>query len=271
MKILATDMDRTLLPNGHWAADPGAIDLFNRLTREHGVPVVYVTGRNLALTESAVDEFGVRPPDILIGDVGTSIRHYEGGAWRFDDGWIAHVQRVSPRWDAAAIKRAVADIDGLREQEPEHQNPFKQSYYANAGRKDAILAAIDERVAGRYDEVIVYSYDSLDDKGLIDFLPSSATKQTALEYVADAAGCAHRDVVFCGDSGNDIFPLTAGFSGVLVRNADEQLVARVREAMGRDPALRVYFAQGGFRGLNGYYTSGVLEGAYHYGLFADAS
>mgnify|MGYP000544290920 CR=1 FL=1 len=75
----------------------------------------------------------------------------------------------------------------------------------------------------------------------------------------------------CGDSSNDIFPLTAGFSGVMVRNADEQLVARVREAMGRDPALRVYFAQGGFRGLNGYYTSGVLEGAYHYGLFADAS
>ena len=54
-------------------------------------------------------------------------------------------------------------------------------------------------------------------------------------------------------------------------DADEQLVARVREAMARDPALRVYFAQGGFRGLNGYYTSGVLEGAYHYGLFADAS
>ena len=247
-----------------------AIDLFNRVTREHGVPVVYVTGRNLALTEGAVDEFGVRPPDILIGDVGTSIRHYEDGAWRFDDGWIAHVQRVSPRWDAAAIKQAVADIDGLREQEPEHQNPFKQSYYANAGRKDAILADIDDRVAGHYDEVIVYSYDSLDDKGLIDFLPNSATKQTALEYVADRAGAAREDVVFCGDSGNDILPLTAGFRGVLVRNADEQLVGNVRKAMADNPELKVYFAQGGFMGLNGYYTSGVLEGADHYGLFDNA-
>jgi len=74
--------------------------------------------------------------------------------------------------------------------------------------------------------------------------------------------------VFCGDSGNDIFPLTAGFSGVLVRNADEQLVENVQEAMAKNPDLRVYFAQGNFRGLNGNYTSGVIEGAYHYGLFS---
>jgi uncharacterized protein YuzB (UPF0349 family) len=107
----------------------------------------------------------------------------------------------------------------------------------------------------------------MDDKGLVDFLPDSATKQTALEYVAREYGCELGDVVFCGDSGNDIFPLTAGFSGVLVRNADEQLVENVRNAMSQNPQLKVYFAKGGFRGLNGNYTSGVIEGAYHYGLF----
>jgi hypothetical protein len=37
--------------------------------------------------------------------------------------------------------------------------------------------------------------------------------------------------------------------------------------MDKDPALQVYFAKGGFRGLSGYYTSGVIEGAYHYKLF----
>ena len=268
MRILATDMDRTLLPNGHWEADDNAIELFNELTRANDVLVVYVTGRNLALTEAAVAEFNVRPPDILIGDVGTSIRKHEAGEWHFDEGWIAHVRKVSPRWDAEAIKTAVADISGLLEQEAEHQNPFKQSYYADHSRQEELLAAINERVQGRYDEVIVYSYDSMDDKGLVDFLPDSATKQTALEYVAKEFGCEPGDVVFCGDSGNDIFPLTAGFSGVLVRNADEQLVENVQEAMAKNPDLRVYFAQGNFRGLNGNYTSGVIEGAYHYGLFS---
>ena len=137
MRILATDLDRTLLPNGSWPPDPGAIDLFNELTQKHDVLVVYVTGRNLNLTENAIREFGIRYPDVLIGDVGTSIRKYELNDWKLHGSWNTHVKRASPKWDA-------------------------------------------------------------------------------------------------------------------------------------DPELRLYFAKGGFKGLNGFYTSGVIEGAYHYGIFYDA-
>lgn len=267
MKILATDLDRTLLPNGHWLPDPGAIELFNKLTEKHDVLVVYVTGRNLKLTENAIKEFGVRYPNILCGDVGTSIRKYENGEWKFDHGWVDHVKRESPRWDAMAIRDAVAGIDGMREQESEHQNQFKQSYYVEHEKKDQVLKKVDELVKGKFDEVIVYSFDSLDGKGLLDFLPASATKQTALEYIAEEYGATKEDVVFCGDSGNDIFPLTAGFRGVLVKNADDQLVEHVKKAMNQNPDLKVYFAKGNFKGLKGYYTSGVIEGAYHFGVF----
>jgi sucrose-6F-phosphate phosphohydrolase len=268
MKILATDMDRTLLPNGSWEADSEAIHLFNELTRKLDVLVVYVTGRNLALTEQAIEEFGVRYPDVLCGDVGTSIRKYQEGEWHFDEGWVDHVIHESPRWDAVAIRHAVVGIAAMREQESEHQNQFKQSYYVDHASKDQVLAAVDERIKGKFDEVIVYSFDSQNGKGLLDFLPASATKQTALEYVAEEFDAEKADVVFCGDSGNDIFPLTAGFSGVLVRNADEQLVENIRQAMQEKPELQVYFAQGNFRGLNGYYTSGVIEGAFHYGVLS---
>ncbi len=267
MKILATDLDRTLLPNGSWERDDKAIDLFNELTEKHDVLIVYVTGRNLALTENAIKEFGVRYPNILCGDVGTSIRKYEKGEWKFDEGWVEHVNRQSPDWDAMAIRDAVAGIDAMREQESEHQNQFKQSYYVEHEKKDQVLKKVNERVKGKFDEVIVYSFDSQDGKGLLDFLPASATKQTALEYVAEEYGATKDDVVFCGDSGNDIFPLTAGFRGVLVKNADDQLVENVKRAMNQDPELKVYFAKGDFRGLQGYYTSGVIEGAYHYGIF----
>ena len=267
MRILATDLDRTLLPNGSWEGDEHAIRLFNELTEAHDVVVVYVTGRNLDLTENAITEFGVRHPHILCGDVGTSIRQYENGEWAFDEGWVTHVKRTSPRWDAAAIREAVDGVDGMREQEQEHLNQFKQSYYVDHQKKEQVLSEIQELVEGKFDEVAIYSFDSQDGKGLLDFLPQSATKQTALEYVADQFGATRDEVVFCGDSGNDIFPLTAGFSGVLVRNADEQLVGDVEQAMMKNPDLRVYFAKGDFRGLNGYYTSGVIEGAYHYGLF----
>ncbi len=268
MKILATDLDRTLLPNGRWEPDESAIGLFNELTEKHGTLVVYVTGRNLNLTEQAIQQYGVRHPDFLCGDVGTTIRKFENAQWHDDVGWVAHVKRSSPRWDATAIKQAVADVKGMREQESEHQNQFKQSYYVQHEKKDAVLQQVDALVKDKFDEVIVYSFDSLDGKGLLDFLPNSATKQTALEYVAEAFGVAKEEVVFCGDSGNDIFPLTSGFRGVLVRNADDQLVEKVKEAMARDPSLQAYFAKGNFMGLSGYYTSGVIEGAYHYGIFS---
>jgi len=39
--------------------------------------------------------------------------------------------------------------------------------------------------------------------------------------------------------------------------------------MQENPGLKVYFAKGDFKGLSGYYTSGVIEGAYHYGLLSD--
>jgi len=255
VKILATDLDRTLLPNGSWPPDPGAINLFNELTEKHDVLVVYVTGRNLKLTENAIKEFGVRCPNILCSDVGSSIRKYEEGEWKLDHGWIEHVKRESPRWDAVAIRDAVAEIDAMREQESEHQNQFKQSYYVEHEKKDQVLKKVDELVKGKFDEVIVYSFDSQDGKGLLDFLPASATKQTALEYVAEEFGATKEDVVFCGDSGNDI------------KNADDQLVENVKKAMKQNPELKVYFAKGNFKGLKGYYTSGVIEGAYHYGFF----
>ena len=270
MKILATDLDRTLLPNGSWPPDPGAIDLFNELTEKHDVLVVYVTGRNLALTEKAIKEYGVRYPDILCGDVGSSIRKYKNGEWTFDAGWIEKVHRDCPRWNAMAIRDAIAGIDGIREQESEHLNQFKQSYYVEHDKKDQVLKKVDQLVKGKFDEVIVYSFDPQDEKGLLDFLPASATKKTALEYVAEEFGATHEDVVFCGDSGNDIIPLTAGFCGVLVKNADEQLVENVKKAMVDNPDLKIYFAKGDFKGLSGYYTSGVIEGAYHYGLFHGA-
>ena len=267
MKILATDLDRTLLPNGSWPEDPGAIDLFNELTEKHGVHVVYVTGRNLALSESAIRQYGIRYPHVLIGDVGTSIRKYEQDRWIDDEGWGQLVRQRSPRWNAEGIRNAVAGIDGLVEQEREHCGPFKQSYYVDHDNSTVILEAVDTLVKDQFDEAIIYSFDSQSGKGLLDFLPDSATKQTALEYIAVELGADIADVVFCGDSGNDVLPLTAGFCGVLVRNADEQLVSRVMRAAESNPDLRIYHAEGGFKNLSGYYTSGVIEGAYHYGLF----
>ena len=269
MRILATDLDRTLLPNGSWKPDENAIEMFNKLVENNNVRLVYVTGRNLNLTETAIKEYGIRYPHFLCGDVGSSIREYQNGQWIFDQDWIHHVKKTSPKWDRSQIDKALSNIQGLRTQEKEHLNEFKQSYYMDISQKDRILKTIDQLIKGRFDEVIINSFDSKDNKELVDIMPASATKETALEFVVEKFGTSKDEVVFCGDSGNDIAPLTGGFQGVLVRNADEQLVDSVKKALDKNPSLKVYFAKGNFKGLSGYYTSGVIEGAYHYGVFKD--
>lgn len=117
MKILATDLNRPLLPNGSWKADKNAIAMFNELTEQHGVVVVYVTGRNLSLTERAMKEFGAGYPNVLCGDVGTTICRREDGRATCDHGWTEQVKRASPKWDAAVIRESVAKEYGTPSEE----------------------------------------------------------------------------------------------------------------------------------------------------------
>nr|VFK28295.1 MAG: hypothetical protein BECKMB1821G_GA0114241_103539 [Candidatus Kentron sp. MB]VFK32497.1 MAG: hypothetical protein BECKMB1821I_GA0114274_10341 [Candidatus Kentron sp. MB]VFK75948.1 MAG: hypothetical protein BECKMB1821H_GA0114242_10371 [Candidatus Kentron sp. MB] len=136
---MATDLDGTLLPNGPWKSDEGVIAQFNEWTQRHDILVVYVTGRNLEFTESAIREYGIRYPDILCSDVGSCIRRYRNGQWELNEGWGAHVEKASPKWDTAAIGNALVGIDGLREQPLENQNRFKQSYSVDLDRKDEVF------------------------------------------------------------------------------------------------------------------------------------
>lgn len=263
MKLLATDLDRTLLPNGKWKKDDNAISLFNDLTiKQKDLILVYVTGRGLELVEDAIEKFDIRYPNILIGDVGTTIRFYENGRWLEDSTWKSVVYKKSPNWNIEKIKKALKSIVGFKEQEKEKLNEFKQSYYLDIDKRKKILEEVNRLIGGKFDEEIVYSYDPVIDKGLLDILPKAATKKTALLHIKDYYKCNYDDVLFCGDSGNDILPATCGVNAVLVKNADVQTQKAVKEKN-----KNVYISKGDFKGMNGYYTSGVIEGAYHFRFF----
>lgn len=266
MPLLATDLDRTLLPNGRWPADPSALGVFAQWVAEHRVPLVYVTGRSLELTEEAIRTYGLPRPEYVCADVGASVWSRDGEGWQAAPGWAERVAKASPAWDPEAVDAALHGWEGLVPQGAAQQSRFKRSYDFDVEAADAV-EALRTHLGGRFDEVLVDSHDPQKGVGLLDVMARAATKRSALEFVADARGVPYSEVVFCGDSGNDLAPMTGAFCGVMVRNADARLVEGVAEARRDQPELRVYHAQGGFRGLSGYYTSGVLEGAAHYGLF----
>ncbi|MFO8004938.1 HAD-IIB family hydrolase [Thioalkalivibrio sp.] len=265
--VLCTDLDRTVIPNGAQPESPEARPRLRRLAARPEATLVYVTGRHQALLEEAIRDYDLPVPDYAIGDVGTTIYQVQDGAWR---PWRAWSDEIAPDWqghDGQAIANLLADLDGLRLQEPEKQNDYKLSYYAPAGtRPDPLLAQIRERLEGRGIRAnLIWSIDEAANCGLLDVLPAAANKLHAIRFLMREKGFSDTRTVFSGDSGNDLEVLVSGLQAVLVRNAPddvrEEALARVNEAGYPE---RLYVACGGFLGMNGNYSAGVLEGLAHF-------
>ncbi|WP_173865210.1 HAD-IIB family hydrolase [Thiohalocapsa sp. ML1] len=265
--LICTDLDRTLLPNGFQPESASARPRFRALAAHPDVRVAYVTGRHHALVDQAIAEFDIPVPDFLIGDVGTSIYHVEGRAWQPQQAWQDVIAASWGGRDGAALHAIIADIDGLLEQEPSKQGPFKLSYYTPEDwERPARLAEIDARF--RQAGIAANLFWSLDEHagtGLLDVLPAAASKLSAVQWLIGQMGLAAERTVCAGDSGNDLEMLTGPINAVLVANAAPDVraeAASLAEAAGL--ADRLYVATGDFHGMNGCYAAGILEGVAHY-------
>jgi len=265
--VLCTDLDRTVIPNGEQPESPEARPLVRRFAARPESTLVYVTGRDRGLLQDAIRDYDLPVPDYAIGDVGTTIYEVHGDQWQTLDAWsreIAPDWQGSNRTDLAALLR---DIDGLRLQEDEKQNDFKLSYYGPEDpRPDVLLAEVRQRLETEGIRAsLIWSIDEQAHCGLLDVLPVSANKRHAIRFLMQERDFADRQTVFAGDSGNDLEVLVSGMQAVLVRNAPaevrEEAERRVAEA---GYAERLYLARGGFLGMNGNYSAGVLEGLVHF-------
>ena len=80
-RLLCTDLDRTLIPNGAQAESPGAREHFRQLVGREEVTLAYVSGRHRALIEQGIAEYGLPQPDYAIADVGATIYRVKAGSW----------------------------------------------------------------------------------------------------------------------------------------------------------------------------------------------
>ena len=132
--------------------------------------------------------------------------------------------------------------------------------------RDALSAVIRHRFeeAG-IRATLIWSTDEPMGIGLLDILPERASKLHAVEALMKFSGFDYSNTVFCGDSGNDIEVLASRIPAVLVANgrADVKELAR-RLADEKGFGSQLYIAQGGYMGMNGNYSAGILEGIAHY-------
>jgi HAD superfamily hydrolase (TIGR01484 family) len=266
--LICTDLDRTLLPNGEAPESVNARPTFCALAAHPGITLAYVSGRDLGLVEQAIAEYAVPIPDVVIADVGTSIYHRAArDAWRRDRLWDETLARDWHGAGHAGLAARLDPLDGLERQEAERQGRHKLSYYLPPGTDaDALDRQVEAQLAGIGARTRrIYSVDDLDGRGLLDVLPASASKYHAIRALMQELAFSLDDTVFCGDSGNDLDVLASPIHAVLVANATAQVRAQaVALAADRHHADALYLAHGGFMGMNGNYSAGILEGAAHY-------
>lgn len=235
-RFLLCDIDNTLIGERE-----GLAALLERL-RGAGVRVGFgvATGRRLDSALEAIEEWGVPMPDVLITSVGAEI-HY-GNSLMEDTGWQRHIDY---RWQPEALRRAMAELPGLRLQPKEDQRRHKISYFVDPERAPSLREI--QRHLRRLDlhANVIHSHGTY-----LDLLPLRASKGLALRYVGYKWGFPPERFLVAGDSGNDCEMLCGNTLGVVVGNYSSEL-ERLR---GRP---RIHFAKG-------HCAWGILEGIEHY-------
>lgn len=268
--LLATDLDRTVIPNGDEPESPQARELFTGFADSPDTIVLYVTGRNKTLIKEAIEEYDLPLPDYAIGDVGSTI--YEVGGERKWKSLPAWEEAIAPDWKERSwkeIKEIFDRVEGIKLQDdsPDFQNKFKVSYYTDVKVDRARILSEMKELAKIHGLKIafIFSVDERKRVGLLDVLPESATKLHAIKFMRELLDIPEERTVFCGDSGNDIPALTSGLNAVMVNNTRPEVIDEVMSAVTKSGIdNKIYTAKGNFLGMNGNYSAGVLEGVCYY-------
>tara|TARA_Y100000310_G_C20659588_1_gene803947 strand:+ start:425 stop:1222 length:798 start_codon:yes stop_codon:yes gene_type:complete len=262
MKLLATDLDKTLLPNSGAKYD-GTLPLFSRLSKKF--VLAYVTGRNYEQVKKARKKYKIPDADFIITEVGTVILSKQRNQYEELQAWTDHLRKNTKRWNIKSFQAKLKGIRGMCLQEKENQNEFKLSYYVNNPECGEKLVKKIRKILNWYKGSIqiVCSEDIDREVGFVDILPRCAGKLCALSFVRKKCKVKFQDVLYSGDSGNDISLLSYMYNGVIVKNAAKDVIKQVK-ANNR----HVYVAKGKY-GLNGNYSSGVIEGMVHFGWISE--
>jgi len=265
--LLCTDLDRTLIPNGLQPESDHAREYFRKLSKHSDVTLVYVTGRHQQLVEQAAAEYGLPQADFVIADVGSSLYRVSKAGWQYQTDWDETISHDWHGQNISQLQSYLSDFKELELQEASKQNLHKLSYYIslNIDHKSVI-----EKIKRRFQQQgisssLIWSVDHLENIGLLDILPASAGKCQAIKFLMKKLNFKYTETVFAGDSGNDICVLSSSVPSVLVANADAEVRQEaVKMAQLNHHQTCLYLAQGGFMGMNGNYSAGIIEGVIHY-------
>ena len=260
MNVIATDLDRTLIPNGDFKEDKKSMNEFKELLKKNKILLIYVTGRPLYLVEDAMKRYKLPVPSYVISMVGSKIYEIKKGKFIEMNSWNELLHKKCKRFDNSEIRNALKNIKGIKMQTEAFQNEFKVSYNLSDKRNVSLIK--DELAKLRITYNLIESYDTQRKLYMIDILHRGVSKRFALFFILKKLGVRNKDVLYSGDSGNDIDLILSGKNyGVLVGNATGQVKKEVSLGIKKKNLReKVYIASRN-------YVLGIIEGAQKFGFF----
>lgn len=185
----------------------------------HNSHLVYSTGRSMQRYLELQRDAPLLTPHVLILSVGTEIR--SGPLLEVDKEWD---KELDVGWNRDVIVEEALQIPNLRFQEEPDQGSHKVSFKVDKAKGEELQKMLSTRLSERGLRVKVLYSSGID----LDVLPHKAGKGAALSYLLKKLSQEDflpRNVLVCGDSGNDIDLFTVNeVHGVIVSNAQEELL-----------------------------------------------
>lgn len=239
-QAIFTDLDQNLL------GDREALTEFLELIHQRQKKITFgiATGRRLDNALSALRQYKIPQPDVLISSLGTEI-HYAPNLTK-DMVWAKHINHL---WNPRAVREILDELPGLKLQEKMYQGQYKISYYIDP----AIAPSMNDirQMLLQQDQTVntIFSFGQY-----LDIVPVRASKGLALRWCADQLSIPLKNILTAGGSGADEDMMRGNTLAVIVANRHHEELSELTDIK------RIYFAQK-------HYAAGIIEAMHHYNFF----
>jgi sucrose-6-phosphatase len=232
--LFVTDVDDTLVGD-----DDSLANLASELElKREEIIFTFNSSRPCASVRRTIQDNTLIPlPDFLIGALGTEIENHEGQLLE------GYSERLDSGWDRQRIATLMEQI-GFQAHPDEFQTPFKASYSIKG--PDQYQDALDLLSDKGMDVKVIFS-----GRSNLDFIPKTAGKGAAIQYLRDTLDVSPDRVVTAGDSRNDLDMFAYPNKVIVVSNAETE----IRSLRGE----HIFQARAP-------YAAGVLEGLHFWGV-----
>lgn len=245
IKLIASDLDGTLLPEGTANINPRIFEMVSRL-QAAGITFVVASGRNY---ESVMGIFGHMEKELTVisdnggysarGGVGMYcnafpkelLKEAVAAAREVKNAWImasaarnTYTDRNDPeyiRWMREGYKLDIRIVDDLLAVE---EPLIKVALYTYADDAAVAAAPLQERLGAR-------TAVALSGEHWIDITMPGADKGTALARIQDILGVSRSETAAFGDNGNDIPMLKLAAESYAVANARDEAKAAAKHVL----------------------------------------